>query len=139
MGAPQFGSFHKGFLQGPTTSVPLIDIHGTKDTTVPANKSLSGDGYYYTTTSEIFNGGSYSSGWKKSNGCSSGYSQKWPTQWDGTSSFGCVSECSDNSVIRCSWNGGHNWLFNNAKSNGGLVTKFLLGWTKVSHVGFGRS
>ena len=35
----------------------MLDLHGSRDTTVPANVSLSGDGYYYTTTDEIFNGG----------------------------------------------------------------------------------
>jgi len=55
--APQFGSFHKGFAMAPLVGVPVIDTHGNKDTTVPGGVSLSGDGYYYTTTDEIFNGG----------------------------------------------------------------------------------
>jgi hypothetical protein len=136
--APQFGSFHKGFAMAPATHVPVIDLHGSRDTTVPANVSLSGDGWYYTTTAEIFDGGKYSSGWKKANGCVSKLSH-WPTKYDGQSKFYCASECADNSIVRCSWNGGHNWLFNNAASNGWLVTDFLLRWTKPSHVGFGRS
>ena len=102
----------------------MLDLHGSKDTTVPANVSLSADGYYYTTTEEIFNGGKYSDGWKAANGCD-GKASHWPTQWDGRDKFWCISECSDGDVVRCMWDGGHNWLFNEAKPNGGLVTKCM--------------
>ena len=119
---PEFGSFHKGFAMAPASAVPVLDLHGAKDTTVPANVSLSADGYYYTTTDEIFNGGAYSKGWKAANGCE-GPGAHWPTQWDGEDDFWCIAECAEASVVRCMWDGGHNWLFNNAKANGGLVTK----------------
>ena len=78
--------------------------------------------------------------WKAANGCY-GKGEHWPTQWDGEDDFWCATEgeCEGGDVIRCMWNGGHNWLFNDAKANGGLVTKFLLEWTKPSHVGYGRS
>ena len=39
--------------------------------------------------------------------------------------------------MRCMWDGGHNWLFNKPSPNGGLVTMFLLQWTKPSHAGYG--
>merc|ERR1719171_3035479 len=136
--APQFGFFHKGFCESPAQPVPVIDIHGSKDTTVPANVSLSADGYYYTTTAEIFGGGSYCAGWKKSNGCDS-RSYHWKTQWDGQDELWCVSECSKGDVVRCSWKGGHNWYGNSATKNGGLVTFFLLQWTKTSHIGNGTT
>lgn len=124
----------------PKVGVPVLDLHGSKDTTVPANVSLSADGYYYTTTDEIFNGGDYSEGWKAANGCK-GKGKHWPTQWDGEYDFYCATEgdCPGGDVIRCMWNGGHNWLFNDATANGGLLTKFLLQWTKPSHAGFGYS
>jgi len=136
--APQFGSFHRGFAMAPASPVPVVDLHGTKDTTVPGNVSLSGDGYYYTTTAEIFDGGKYSAGWKSSNNCDNQASH-WPTKYDGQKDFYCVSECSAGNVVRCSWNGGHNWLFNNPTANGWLVTDFLLRWTKPSHRGFGST
>ena len=122
----------------PSVKVPVLDLHGSKDTTVPANVSLSADGWYYTTTDEIFNGGEYSDGWKAANECE-GPAAHWPTQWDGEDDFYCISECPEETVVRCMWDGGHNWLFNNAKANGGLVTKFLMQWTKPSHIGGGRS
>jgi len=136
--APQFGSFHRGFAMAPSTHVPVIDLHGTRDTTVPGNVSLSGDGYYYTTTAEIFGGGKYSKGWKRANSCTSKLTH-WPTKYDGQKKFNCMSECTDGSVVRCSWNGGHDWLFGGGAANGWLVTDFLLRWTKPSHAGFGRS
>lgn len=131
--APQFGSFQKGFLQGPTSAIPLIDIHGTKDTTVPANTSLSGDGYYYTTVADIF------SVWGKANGCS-GSTSHYTTPYDGQNSLYCVNHgtCSGGDLVRCSWNGGHNWFGNSAAKNGGLVTYFLFQWAETSHLGFGN-
>merc|ERR1711939_128815 len=37
------------------------------------------------------------------------------------------------------WKGGHNWYGNSATKNGGLVTFFLLQWTKTSHIGNGTT
>lgn len=62
---PEFGSFHHGFAMAPAHGMPVLDLHGTHDTTVPANESLSADGYFYTPTHEIFDGGKFSTGWKK--------------------------------------------------------------------------
>eukprot|EP00930_Biecheleria_cincta_P038079 TRINITY_DN26161_c0_g1_i1.p1 TRINITY_DN26161_c0_g1~~TRINITY_DN26161_c0_g1_i1.p1 ORF type:complete len:567 (+),score=63.89 TRINITY_DN26161_c0_g1_i1:67-1767(+) len=137
---PQFGSFHKGYAMAPLVGVPVMDIHGTSDTTVPANVSLSGDGYYYTTTHEIFNGGAYSTGWKKANGCT-GTPSHYKTNYDGIQSLWCVleGECPGGDVVRCSYNAGHNWFHNGGEDNGGLVTDFLLKFTKLSHIGFGLS
>lgn len=132
---PVAGSFHNGFLQTPSVGVPLMDIHGTKDTTVPAN-TTNGGGWYYTVTSEIFGGNKYSQGWKAANGCS-GASTHYPTAYDGTSSLYCISEgsCSGGDVVRCSWSGSHTFI----SVNGGLAWDFLSQWTKPSHVGYGCS
>lgn len=136
---PEFGSFQLGHNEAPKTGVPILEFHGTKDTTVPANKSASGDGYFYTTVQDIYYGGKYNSkGWRSSNGCS-GSPSHYPTSYDGQYSLYCVSEgsCTGGDVVRCSWNGGHNWYGNNPTSNGGLVSEFLMKWTKTSHVGYG--
>jgi len=135
---PEFGSFHYQFAQSPASSVPILEFHGTQDTTVPANVSLSGDGYYYTTTADIYGGSTFSSGWMKSNKCS-GPTSQYVTPYDGQYSLYCVSEgtCSGGDVVACSWAGGHNWYGNNPTSNGGLVSWFLMKWSKPSHVGFG--
>merc|ERR1712139_550279 len=84
-------------------------------------------------------GGTYSSGWRTSNGCTGGTAH-YPTSFDGQYSLYCQSTgtCTGGDVVRCSWNGGHNWYGNNPTSNGGLVSEFLMKWTKPSHVGFGH-
>jgi hypothetical protein len=128
--APQFGSFHRGFAMAPQVSMPVLDIHGTQDTTVPANTSLSGDGYYYTTTAEIF------ALWGPLNGDTGCYEQ-YVTPWDGQLNTYCIQTCNGQ-MTRCMWTGGHNWFLNTASANGGLVTDFLLQWTRPSHVGYGK-
>jgi len=138
--APQFGSFPRGFNLAPTDGVPVIDLHGKSDTTVPANVSLSGDGYFYTPTHEIFDGNAYSTGWKSANNCT-GPSSHYVTKYDGIKQLWCVLEgqCSGGEVVRCSYTGGHNWFNGGGKDNGGVVTDFLLKWAKTSHVGRGYS
>ena len=54
--APVCGSFHLGFNLAPSHGVPVMDIHGNRDTTVPANTSYAGDGYKYTPVQQIFDG-----------------------------------------------------------------------------------
>ena len=41
--APVAGAFHRGFLQRPAACTPVLDLHGTRDWTVPANGSEWGD------------------------------------------------------------------------------------------------
>lgn len=132
--APQFGSFTRGFEETPTTGLPILSFHGTRDTTVPANVSLSADGYYYTPTATIFDS------WQQSNDCSGGMTT-YHSPYSGTDSLWCegYQHCSGGDVIRCSWKGGHNWFGNSASLNGGLVTDFLLQWTKPSHIGMGAT
>ena len=87
--APQFGSFAQGFAAAPKSAVPVLDLHGSDDDTVPANYSLAGNGYYYTPVEEIFHGGKYSGGWMKANGCD-GKPGLWPTKFDGQKQFWCI-------------------------------------------------
>lgn len=129
--APQFGSFHRGFAMAPKDELPVIDIHGSQDTTVPANTSLSSDGYYYTTTAEIF------ALWEPLNGGDGSYKQ-YVTKWDGQKNTYCV-QTSNGKTVRCMWTGGHNWFLNDATANGGLVTEFLLKWTNPAHKGFNNA
>ena len=68
-----------------------------------ANVSLSGDGYYYTTTKTIF------AGWKESNGCTGGMTP-YDDPYNGVAKMWCegFQQCSGGDVIRCSWNGWYN-------------------------------
>ena len=87
----------------PKVGLPVLDLHGAADTTVPANVSLSADGYYYTTTHEIFHGTAQSpGGWMRANGCK-GEATHWPTKWDGKDDFYCIreGECEGGDVVRC--------------------------------------
>merc|ERR1712216_57459 len=136
----------------PTSSVPVLSFHGTKDTTVPANNSKNkpypvGEGYFYTDVHEIFYGSSYSDGWRTSNNCS-GASSQYKTSYDGKYDLYCwdAGTCIGGDVVRCAWVGYHNWYgcpgqYNfgcNPSDNGGLVTEFLMKWSKPGHIGFGR-
>merc|ERR1719253_2170389 len=138
--APQFGSVMRGFNMIPSVGVPVIDLHGVNDRIVPANESLSSDGYYYTPLEEIFNGNAYSPGWKTANGCS-GPSYHYKTNYDKVRELWCVAEgnCVGGDVVRCSYKGPHNWFNGGGEDNGGVVTDFLLKWTKPSHIGKGYS
>ena len=62
--------------------------------------SLSGDGYYYTTTATIFDS------WQQSNDCSGGMTT-YHSPYSGTDSLWCegYQHCSGGDVIRCSWKG----------------------------------
>jgi len=139
---PQFGSFAIGFNKAPAVGVPLLEFHGTHDFTIPANHSLAADGWMYATTEEIFHGNKYSGGrgWKDANNCS-GEPYHYKTSYDGRMDFWCVAEgeCSGGDLVRCAWDGGHNWLFNDAVANGKVVTDFLLQWAKPAHLGKGIS
>lgn len=137
---PVAGSFHNGFLQTPTHYLPVMDIHGTSDHTVPANASsskgayaLSSDGWYYEITGNI------ASQWAQANGCSS--SKLAPYTPAGISSstisknqLKCVDHGCD--TITCAWKGGHVY-FDGATNNGKLVWGFLSQYEKTSHVGGG--
>ena len=128
---PIAGSFIRGFRIAPPTGIAVMDVHGSSDSTVPANYSLSSLGQYYTLVSDIFNGNATAPGWIISNGCT-GTPSHYPTSYDGISGLYCVQQgsCTAGIVVNCSWNGGHNW-YGNSSTNGGLVTEFLLKWAKT--------
>lgn len=134
---PICGSFHNGFNEAPNGGVPVLATHGNRDTTVPANGTPPlGAGWYYTNMAGIYGGDSYSSGWKKANGCS-GSSSHYTTPYDGQSSLYCIGEgsCSGGDVVRCAFSGGHTY----APSNGPLTWWFLSKFAKMSHIGGGLS
>ena len=142
--APVAGSFHLGFNQAPTEAVPVFDLHGTSDNTVPANKTTSGDGWKYTkVNAEIV------PKWAAANGCAN------PTAGAYTKNLGIsTSVANDNklgcvdwgcNVVSCSWSGGHQyfggsgWFGGGAEYNGQLIWAFLSQHTKSSHIGKGLS
>merc|ERR1719469_522676 len=104
---PVAGSVLMGFWHTPKMEIPLMDIHGTQDNTIPANYSngfiahgnhsslkplvvpgcadcaFSNDGFYYTSNYNI------TLGVAKANGCSCAGDgaacgvEHWPTMYDG--------------------------------------------------------
>lgn len=143
--APVAGSFAWNHLVVPEVALPVLDVHGTRDTTVPGNSSGSGqhgrvsDGcwWYYDTDSVL-------SAWiSAAQGAPSSLSwEHYPTSWDGRDGLWCVSAGSGAAeVVKCSWDGGHQYYGGNGShyiydcvpeslsdtysSNGFLVWEFL--------------
>jgi len=132
---PVEGSLMLGHAGTPLTPMPLMDIHGIYDDTVPANVSnswrrykkfgcpvkaagaegcaVSNDGWYYTPQGTLL------SPWARANACQSGSVSAFVTdgRFDGQTGFDCVTETAHcaNPVIRCvhsvRYNGGHTWPF----------------------------
>jgi len=147
--APIAGSFHYGFLQAPTSKVPLLAITGTRDTSVPANSTSSSakyaadsSGYYWEKFSEI------AKGWKVANGCSASTAVKHYTPQGVSSSLvsqyklECVDQGCD--VYSCAWSGAHLYFggagryWGGGQDNGDLVWAFFDQYSKASHIGGGR-
>lgn len=131
---PIAGSFQRGFAQAPTLPVPVMDIHGTGDLTVPSNWTHSNDGFYYTKTADIFKG------WRGANKCDGDSLKHWRTMSDGKFHLYCVSEGSGCGapVVRCAWDGGHNHFGYNGDSSGELVWGFLSQFFRRSDGTVGR-
>ena len=95
---------------------------------------LSSDGWYFTLLSDIFEG------WKEANGCDDN-ATVYETSLDGTYDLWCLSEgvCAYGDVVRCSWNGGHDYFGNSYNTyNGKLVWEFMSQYRRPCHVGKGR-
>lgn len=124
---PVAGSFEVGFQQYPSLALPVMDVHGFFDHQVPANSSLSQDGWYYVVNSAIFRG------WRGSNRCSGTGAVHWPTALDGVQDLYCVSEGEhcEAPVVRCGWSGSHSY-FSDPSSNGELVWGFLSQFSRGS-------
>lgn len=126
--APIAGSFQLGYAQAPPMPVPVMDIHGTEDTSIPANGTLSSDGYYYTKTVDI------AANWSVANGCSGAELSQWPTSLDGKYGLFCKSQGSDCKAptVRCSWEGGHLHFGDDPEANSQLVWEFLSQFSRRS-------
>jgi poly(3-hydroxybutyrate) depolymerase len=146
--APQCGSFHNGFLDAPDAEVgigmPLMDIHGNADVTVPINMTrfnkdgdkypLSADGWYYTQINDI------TDAWRISNNCT-GDVTHYSTSLDGVDGLYCIAEgsCIGGDVVRCAWEGGHDYYGGSYNINSGkLVWEFLQQWNRPCHIGGGE-
>lgn len=132
--APRFGGVVPvegapllGFLQMPAAPIALLDVHGTQDGIIPANRSgpippqsgvgpgphgsvISNDGFYYTTQQTI------SQTWAAGPNHCSGPKRFVQTPWSGAndSNFSCWAPhgaCEHGALLRCTHSGGHIWPF----------------------------
>lgn len=135
--------------------MPVMDITGINDVTVPNNatsygsgtQATSSGGWIYALMTQI------ESVWEPANGCTdSTPSLQWKTPLDGTHDLYCWGKrCGTDGeapVIRCAWDGAHNyfgrtnWFPGNPGTysvNAELVWSFLSQFSRSSHLGFGRS
>ena len=137
--APVSGSMMNGYITGPPVPLPVLDVTGTSDVTVPINDTtygngaVSNEGWIYSTMDDIF------AVWEPANGCeSSETSAHFPTSLDGVQDLYCWGkQCQGNPVVRCAWDGGHNYYGNNGTLNSALVWEFLSSFSRPSHMGMG--
>lgn len=114
--APIAGSRIYGFNAPPRSPVSLLEVHGYKDQTVPANASnglgggppgaaVSEDHFFYTETPYI------TRAFATAAGCA-GPNRPYPTQFDGIAGFQCNTPhgaCGARSVVQCTGDWGHTW------------------------------
>jgi poly(3-hydroxybutyrate) depolymerase/CubicO group peptidase (beta-lactamase class C family) len=107
--APVAGTLAKGFNCAPSSkqAVSMMNIHATRDRTVPYDGTPSSDGFLYTPTSEVLDLWATDS----SQSCSA-EATPYPTSKDGVNGFRCSqrAECASGAqLVDCSWDGGHDW------------------------------
>jgi len=107
--APVAGTLAKGFncAPGVSSSISLMNIHGSNDTGVPADGSEGGWGHFFVTVDDVIEA------WAspESQNCSE-VGTSYPTSGDGIREFECVQrdDCATGSeVVSCTWMGGHAW------------------------------
>jgi beta-galactosidase len=107
--APTGGTLARGFNCAPGSSpkISMMNIYGTRDTTVPFDGSPAEDGFLYTPSAQVM------AAWAgpRSQQCEAEESP-YPTSNDGTLNFKCVQRaaCATGAeVVDCGWDGGHDW------------------------------
>lgn len=112
--------------------ISVLDLHGTRDRVCPGNDTTSSDGWNYEPVDNVLRV------WAEANGCSNpGNIQKFNTNEDGEMGLWCVSfgNCpSGVDIVRCSYNGGHDWPGGYFNGNVGarLAFDFFRHYTKIS-------
>jgi beta-galactosidase len=107
--APNGGTLARGFNCAPGSSpkISMMNIYGTRDTTVPYDGTPAKDGFMYTPTAKVLDAWASS----ESQGCTSEDSP-YPTSRDGVLDFACIQRagCATGAeIVDCSWDGGHDW------------------------------
>jgi len=107
--APTGGTLARGFNCSPGSSpkISMMNIHGTRDTTVPFDGAPAEDGFLYTPSAQVM------AAWagSESQQCEAEVSP-YPTSKDEILGFRCVqrANCATGAeIVDCGWDGGHDW------------------------------
>lgn len=116
---PGGGTPFVGHNEAPPVSrdgaVSVMDLHGTRDRTCPANDTTSSDGWNYEPVDNVIKV------WATAHGCTgTAKIVHFATPEDGQTQLWCASigSCPEGvDMVRCSYNAGHDWL--GPRQNGG--------------------
>tara|TARA_R110002096_G_scaffold120252_2_gene260478 strand:- start:424 stop:1428 length:1005 start_codon:yes stop_codon:yes gene_type:complete len=99
------GRLEPGFECTPTRKIPLLQVNGGADTTVPHDGSVSSAGYYYASTQAV------SDHWNDGAACSAERAD-WRHPVIANADVQCAASCADtaHASIDCLWpDGDHRW------------------------------
>lgn len=137
---PVSATFTAGFAAAPNVAVAALAVSGDRDTVVPVNATptsdvgVSSEGWLYAPLDGVFES------WRVANGCSATMA-RWNTPLDGVHDLYCwgfVDGCKA-PVVRCAWDGAHQYFGHDPVLNGRLVWSFLSHFAKPTHLGAGLS
>jgi len=107
--APVAGTIARGFNCAPhgDKKISMMNIYGTRDTSVPFDGTPASDGFLYTPTAEVL------AAWAgpESQQCDS-EEAPYPTSKDGVQGLTCIqrANCATGAeVVDCGWDGAHDW------------------------------
>ena len=99
------GRVEPGFECTPTTALPLLQINGGEDQSVPHDGRASSDGYFFASTTAV------TEHWSGSNACAT-VAKEWLSPTIAEENVQCSIACgdTDHPVIDCIWpDGNHRW------------------------------
>ena len=117
--APVAGSRYWGYSRPPGSAVPLLDVHGYSDTTIPANATrypgprgaaVSHDLFYYHPVADN------TKAFARASGCAMRGNTKYRTPFDGRDGLTCNEPhgaCAAGPVVQCVGDWGHTWPLHN--------------------------
>lgn len=139
---PGGGQPHVGHNTAPDISktgyVSIMDLHGSRDRTCPANTTVSAEGWNYQPMDSVMEV------WAKALNCKSPTATRYyPTAQDGKQDLYCVEfgDCGTGvDVVRCSYNLAHHWPGYNTPGGSGaqLAWSFMLEHPK-KHTAYSRA
>lgn len=99
------GRLERGYQCGPTKALPLLQINGARDETVPFDGRISNTGYFFATSKAV------AAKWSESTGCRD-ESESWSSPISEAAGLRCSATCAggDRESIDCLWpEGDHHW------------------------------